>query len=630
MRKSRSGAKDSGGGPTRRKVFLLFIAIVAMVLTAFVSTARTFFGTKALTNLPDVVHAHGHAPDPRRVNHSHVPERDPVKLRYLVVSEHGHMATNPYRLLVNHVGVTTTNIGVSCMYTHCFVVENLSSSPIQHLANEVTEFYTGRSLGYPNMRGNFIRRKDREDFFKLFRSKMLDVDVVMCGFPSHLCVLFFPFKVTIWLHLSGKLDHQACTDSARGKLLSMVRHMDKQSDRFVISAAGEFERQYFYHYTGVLPVPWFDYTTLLKPHTYNLTSNIVLIIPRKNLNNIAVETFVSSLQRTARELSSPFQFAMVASVYPHGFSDDDLFQHPAAVVLPYCSYTGTVANFYNGGIPLYYPSLDFFVSFQQETLDALHHRVACNQPFLGESPKWGDGGLAMHPYDPNMQDDKSLQYWLRYWDIYHRQPGSKSFSSYENLVLQLTEAVKDVSVLRQMSDTQQKTARAGNEDLVRSFKNRMSATTIDRLQGSEKSRYHEVMDARFPGLLGVWDEGDDAKPYIAYDYRDFHKKRVPYAHGTVIMQSEANTWRHLRKLSILFPASYESISTPKFTQRGEYFIANHENRPSLFKALSGRRRYVFIRTWTSKDDARTFHTVKNAKEPAWVPINHSAWKLLLY
>ena len=232
--------------------------------------------------------------------------------------------------------------------------------------------------------------------------------------------------------------------------------------------------------------------------TYNPTRRQVLIGPGRGVKDHFVQQ-LDNAARNKRFQNQPLQFKRIRDLYPH-FEYSDLAAHPCIVLIPYQVSLMSIFEYYRMGIPMWAPAPELLAQWQlkyrvmsERTWDLVRKKRPTRGSPLPRAPG------ASHRHDPNDEFDiKAIAFWIKYADFYE-WPHIKTFTSFDDLVAQLTDPSLDLRGISQR-------VIAYNEEMVRDLKGEWRAIFAKMFRGlkpaaseprEQKRNYDEALLSKY-------------------------------------------------------------------------------------------------------------------------------------
>ena len=274
------------------------------------------------------------------------------------------------------------------------------------------------------------------------------IDGFLCTFPASMCQLWFPFKESGIIYLPAhRYNLGRCTEDSWKELDKQLKILNRYKHN-TIGAMSRYDMEYLRYYTGINPllVPaysGFYLNTLYSNKPKNLKKNNFLIFTccGHDKSN-RVDNFIQGVKETLQpELSADH----VHDIY-NFYQSKDLVNHPGVISLPYSVMSYRTVELYTMGIPLFIPSIKFFLNFT----DIRHgqkngmgwDRTSTSKPYCNIDSNLEkkmrpsqEMGYSTHPYSPNLDyddDPEAEMYWMQYSDFYD-WPYIQHFDDYEHL-----------------------------------------------------------------------------------------------------------------------------------------------------------------------------------------------------
>ena len=232
--------------------------------------------------------------------------------------------------------------------------------------------------------------------------------------------------------------------------------------------------------------------------SYNPTRRQILVGPGRGVKDHFVQQ-LDNAARNKRFQNQPLQFKRIRDLYPH-FEYSDLAAHPCIVLIPYQVSLMSIFEYYRMGIPMWAPAPELLAQWQlkyrvmsERTWDLVRKKRPTRGSPLPRAPG------ASHRHDPNDEFDiKAIAFWIKYADFYE-WPHISTFSSFDDLVRQLTSSDLDLRGISQR-------VIAYNEEMVRDLKGEWRAIFAKMFRGLkpaaseprvQKRNYDEALSAKY-------------------------------------------------------------------------------------------------------------------------------------
>eukprot|EP00908_Phaeocystis_cordata_P002738 Transcript_12981.p1 GENE.Transcript_12981~~Transcript_12981.p1 ORF type:complete len:545 (+),score=135.74 Transcript_12981:94-1728(+) len=309
----------------------------------------------------------------------------------------------------------------------------------------------------------------RRSFFHAYRgpsSALQHVDAFVCNHPPALCELYMPFNKSILVIASVNLEFsRENPERWKAWLLSLRRVLPPllptsppppspclkrhgarapapqiaKDPRNVVAANNKYDAEYIRYFAGVdaLYIP--SYCGYAAKAQYAPDNGRSVLIARNHNNPSKLYAGLHTAARgasgggTGTLAGARPRFERTEDAYPRGFEYTDLAKHPAVVVVPYTKSVMSFFELYRMNIPIFAPSVDLLVSWEQK------------QHVMAERIYWsGAPRPTTYPnttlLSPNTRKRKgALQHWLALSDLYVF-PNVTYFDSWEHLVQLLRDA----------------------------------------------------------------------------------------------------------------------------------------------------------------------------------------------
>ena len=181
--------------------------------------------------------------------------------------------------------------------------------------------------------------------------------------------------------------------------------------RHIIGAASFYDQEYMNHYTGIHPLPLHSscgqYVVNPSLYPFNPTKREILFVSR-------YFDYSKMLTQVKK-----FKIVEVSQLYKH-YSMKNLLDHRALVYIPYSVMSYKMCEFYALGVPLFVPSVNFFMKEHNFGPDRPSiSKYYCEKPSLEEIIPAHP--TSTHPYSPDLDGSIDMEaecYWLQMSDFY--------------------------------------------------------------------------------------------------------------------------------------------------------------------------------------------------------------------
>ena len=223
-----------------------------------------------------------------------------------------------------------------------------------------------------------------------------------------MCQLWFPFQNSgIIFTPAHRYNLGRCTKESWSELNKQLKILYKYKHN-TIGAMSRYDVEYLRYYTGLNPTltPGFGGFYISAKYSKPKKKNFLIFTVYQRTNN-----FIREVQETLKpELSANF----IHDVYKF-YHSEDLTNHPAIISLPYSVISYRLVELYAMGIPIFIPSVPFFINFTDTDRGrngigwdrtSTSHPYCNIDPHLEEKMRPSpDSGYSTHPYRymPNIQ-----------------------------------------------------------------------------------------------------------------------------------------------------------------------------------------------------------------------------------
>ena len=281
--------------------------------------------------------------------------------------------------------------------------------------------------------------------------KVKNITGFACMFPASMCQLWFPFQSAGIIYIPAhRYNLGRCTNDSWKELDMQLKILAKYQHN-TIGAMSRYDVEYMRYYTGLKPllVPAYSGFYISAKYTEPKAKKILIFTVRSRIEN-----FIHDVKRTLEpELLADF----VHDVYKF-YQPEDLANHPAIVSLPYSVMSYRTVELYTMGIPMFFPSIKFFMNFTdigRNRNGMGWDRTSTSTPYCNLDHQLEEkmrpvpqNGYSTHPYSPNLdydQDPEAEMYWMQYAD-FNDWPYIQHFDNYQHLKeLLLNSDLKEIS-----------------------------------------------------------------------------------------------------------------------------------------------------------------------------------------
>ena len=284
-----------------------------------------------------------------------------------------------------------------------------------------------------------------------------EIDAVICTYPAAMCQLWIPMNKSIIFLPAHRYNLGKCTVEEWNKLDEDIKTLNfESSDKgHVIGALSPYDVEYLKYYTGI--------EVELVPSYSGFYFNPDSYLPDQKSIAIISPNTTDFYRQITNSLTSDFSFV--------SFNEMTIKQHTenfgkylAVILLPSNVMTYTMTELYALGIPIFVPSLKFYLNYHDKTncsiTDKLCLKLRISQGFKNEHFGFSLSRISssqrycsldemeekdiipdlndlrsIHPYSPNIDmsvDAEAESYWLQFADFYE-WPHIQYFDSYDHL-----------------------------------------------------------------------------------------------------------------------------------------------------------------------------------------------------
>jgi len=260
--------------------------------------------------------------------------------------------------------------------------------------------------------------KIRRDFFDAYKTdaEFAKVDVFLCSHPTANCELYLAFNRSIIMYEHTPLEFGRFSNKS-WMASSIVKDTEKARERWnewckavklmsekpniVIAANNLYHARYIKYMTGVdaLYLPSYCPSTNVS---YSPTKKVFLIGGSRWTGEFWLQSEIKRAFALLAKEPDGVRLQTLLSLYPKGYTWQDVVQHPGVVMIPYQVSTMSMLEYYRHNIPIFAPSLKL-------SIEGARGEFLLRERIYGQPPRCNDSMLAPNPNSNSME---SLEYWI--------------------------------------------------------------------------------------------------------------------------------------------------------------------------------------------------------------------------
>jgi hypothetical protein len=273
--------------------------------------------------------------------------------------------------------------------------------------------------------------KDNNEIDQYMREYYSDITHILCSFPpSYIEVLEkMPLNIKIILNIGHRI-HIHLDPHKLEEFTEKIKYY-YSNNRFLLSTMSEYDFHYVKYYTGLeLQKLYVSCLNLPKNIQYNPNSNLILIGPSHNLNNLMIFDSIEKLNNLSLQYATkfnkiPYFFNFIKNIYIN-FNFEDLVNHPAVLIFPYSAFSISMVELYQLNIPFIVPDKNILAGKMNDVkLYPIYH----NENNVINFDKKYLNNLYPSPNSIDINDEKK---WIEYM-FFNQVENSLIFNSEENL-----------------------------------------------------------------------------------------------------------------------------------------------------------------------------------------------------